>query len=1206
MIEVCAAMQYAHDREIVHRDLKPANIIVQPDGRPKVLDFGIARLAGAGADENEGGFSGTPHYAAPEQHQGRDRDFRSGESVDVYALGAILFEILAGKRLVNFPEGASLTDMRTAVIERSRPNLLEFLPDCPPALDALVAKSVRRDPADRYYSVSSLARALSRVAELCGGTEKPGAWTPAEGAMVPRTNWKLTKLLGAGSAGAVWAATHEELGQRRVFKFCENEEKARSLRREMTLYRLLKARVGRNEHFIQLHEVSLDEPPWYLMMEYTDASDLQSWATHELSRRPKLDVELCVEIIAQAAEALQTAHEAGILHRDIKPANLLVRSNDHNDAAVKTVHVLLADFGIGQIVADEILHGGTLAGFTYTATDLQRPALSGTVSYLAPEVPARGEATARADIYSLGLIFWRMVVGDFNATLGVNPLARVSDPLLREDLRRCLAVPEERWGSAGELAKSLRTLRRRARWRKIRRAAGAIALAAALATVVALNLAARRSRSLVLAQNQARAALNDLRDLHSINSREALFREMPKLGALDESLKRDFRDTAISILSLPVFTPVSLDTLALTDSDALSDGNDRILRKRTADGLLEITDLNSATRQTSVLKDSASVMTHLRVNARGRLVGGVMEDGRLSVWTGGDLAHAAPKQHIVIDGPINDGCYALTPASLSLSKCCVVAVARPDGAIDAYNTEKQENPPAHLFRKSTETARQFPDSSPVTMLSFASLPEGVLAAAGPESNLMLFWTVLDSKDGKLDRRYEGCVQHPAEIRCLRWNPRGREIATGAADGIIRFWRYTAAESTPQSTPLRSADLGEPIRDIAWSTDTTEVAVLLESGEIRVLDAQAPDQPSVVNLRQPNAMHVAFPGPNLLAAWGAGGCATWGDPNPCFAQRPVSFHPVSAQFDPQGGLLAACGEGICFFDPATLFLTGSFKTDSATTAFCWKEAVVYCDVPRWKLAKLRASDSPNRLSITGIEDPNFLGSFAGSADGRNLVSVDKQVIQPLDALKEKRGSAVKVETTPVLMAVSEQPGVSAWTDGKELSVCNHDSGNTTTLPMTGILGLSFAPNSTTLAARTAEGVNFVDPDSRRVAFCEIAAPGKGASPLAFSRDGRWLAVSGIFHQILIGRVPPLDSAWKQPDAAFRLVFSDPITLRCSSPSRIASLCWDFSGDCLACGTTNGWMQSWNLSLLRRNLRRWNIDWDASPLIERPSIVPITTY
>ena len=455
MAAVCDAVRSAHERRIVHRDLKPGNILVAEDGHPVVLDFGIARLAGAAADE-EGGFSGTPQYAAPEQHLGRDHDFRSGESVDVYALGAILFQILSGRKLFPFPKGATLSEMRRMVLESRLPRLSEVLSDCPPFLDEIAARALRRDPADRFYSMAAFGRALTRAAALIHRVEAPPPpWSPSPGAIIPGTGWRLKEKIGEGGAGQVWLGVHDQLLERRVFKFCDTEDKARTLKRELTLFRLLKERVGRNPHFVQLHEVSLDEPPWYLMMDYTDARDLDSWSAAQPGGLTGITEEVRLEIVAQVADALQAAHEAGILHRDIKPGNILVRSGDTNAG----IHVLIADFGIGQIVTNELLTLGTRLGFTRTVADLQR-SLSGTILYMAPEVIEGNPATARSDIYSLGVVLWQLLIGNLSAA--VDPAdwpARIADPLLREDLTRCLAgSPEKRWPGAGQLAASLRAL----------------------------------------------------------------------------------------------------------------------------------------------------------------------------------------------------------------------------------------------------------------------------------------------------------------------------------------------------------------------------------------------------------------------------------------------------------------------------------------------------------------------------------------------------------------------------------------------------------------------------------------------------------------------------------------------------------------------------------------------------------------------------
>jgi len=143
--DVCAAVQYAHQRLVVHRDIKPANILVDANGVPKLLDFGSAKLL-AGAEVTHTRFSiVTPAYASPEQLRGGPATTLS----DVYSLGAVLYQLIAGER----PFGDDLIT-RLRHEESSRVTLPKPLPG---DLDAIVRKALAPVPAERYSSVERLA-----------------------------------------------------------------------------------------------------------------------------------------------------------------------------------------------------------------------------------------------------------------------------------------------------------------------------------------------------------------------------------------------------------------------------------------------------------------------------------------------------------------------------------------------------------------------------------------------------------------------------------------------------------------------------------------------------------------------------------------------------------------------------------------------------------------------------------------------------------------------------------------------------------------------------------------------------------------------------------------------------------------------------------------------------------------------------------------
>jgi eukaryotic-like serine/threonine-protein kinase len=154
IIQACAGLGYAHRAGLVHCDVKPQNLLVTPDKRLKVTDFGIARaLATIQPDEKSDIVWGSPQYFAPEQASG---DAPSPAS-DVYSLGIILFELLTG----TLPfRGTSATDLAHLHLEAEPPLISELLPEVPPALEQILMKVLAKEPAQRYRTADQLGRVL--------------------------------------------------------------------------------------------------------------------------------------------------------------------------------------------------------------------------------------------------------------------------------------------------------------------------------------------------------------------------------------------------------------------------------------------------------------------------------------------------------------------------------------------------------------------------------------------------------------------------------------------------------------------------------------------------------------------------------------------------------------------------------------------------------------------------------------------------------------------------------------------------------------------------------------------------------------------------------------------------------------------------------------------------------------------------------------
>jgi len=156
--QLCQSLVAAHEQGVIHRDIKPQNLLLDATGMLKVMDFGIARLAGGSSGLTEVGMLvGTPSYMAPEQLLTETFD----ERIDLYAVGVVLFECLTGR--LPF-EANSAVALIAKLIREEPPAPASLNPEIPPALAALVLRLLSKEPEQRPATAAELGRLLGELA----------------------------------------------------------------------------------------------------------------------------------------------------------------------------------------------------------------------------------------------------------------------------------------------------------------------------------------------------------------------------------------------------------------------------------------------------------------------------------------------------------------------------------------------------------------------------------------------------------------------------------------------------------------------------------------------------------------------------------------------------------------------------------------------------------------------------------------------------------------------------------------------------------------------------------------------------------------------------------------------------------------------------------------------------------------------------------
>ncbi|MBI3180682.1 MAG: protein kinase [Myxococcales bacterium] len=518
IVPVCDALHYLHGRGLVHGHLRPANVFLTgPVSRPtpKLLDTGLTLFRGKrSVPVPSTVVLVAPEYLCPERILGA----RAGARSDVYGLGVLMFELLTGRPPFTSADPA---ETKRGHLGHAPP----ALPATCQRLAPVVYRCLAKDRARRYPDMASVRNALATIARelearprdvavgpqldaarFSTGSGPPPTGTraagpaasglpptgpraadaPASGAGPAKAtpsnelastesadslvvgepvgevlgSYELEDLLGQGGMGRVYLARHVKLGRRVALKVLKPELSSDPVHLRRFFQEARAVNRISHENIVEVHDF-IEEPREQGGRVYFVMELLRGRTLRELMKEGPLPVRRAVRIIRQACDALQAAHQVGVVHRDVKPDNVFLTERAGQKDFVKVL-----DFGVAK------LRGASEAG-AINATSAG--VVVGTPAYMSPEQALAEVVDHRADIYSLASVLYALLSGRppfVEVSLGrliARLVAQQPPPLpgstpageripegLRSVVSRCLSkMPSERLQTMAELSAEL-------------------------------------------------------------------------------------------------------------------------------------------------------------------------------------------------------------------------------------------------------------------------------------------------------------------------------------------------------------------------------------------------------------------------------------------------------------------------------------------------------------------------------------------------------------------------------------------------------------------------------------------------------------------------------------------------------------------------------------------------------------------------------
>lgn len=381
---LAAAVEHAHQQKIVHRDLKPANVLLVSAGplsaAVKITDFGLAKRLDpadpSGHSTTDGVVLGTASYMAPEQAAGRVREITA--AVDIYALGAILYELLTGRPPFRGETWGQTVELVLSA-EPARPTRLN--PAVPADLETICLKCLEKDASQRYPSARALADDLDRAR---AGQPIHAPRRTREDYLVrlaERDGYQLLGEIGRGPCGVVYRARAQTPPQQVAVKVFLAAV-ARTGWDDRIAAAMTEWAVLHHPHLVLPLKIGWWDDSPFVVTEYCPAACLHT----RLRGKPYAE-EAALLLLEKVAEVVSYLHRQGVVHGNLKASNILFAADE-----------------IPRLVDASAVSGLRLA---------EGPTRSDQWGALAPELvhtPAK-EPGLPADVYGLGVILYEMLTG---------------------------------------------------------------------------------------------------------------------------------------------------------------------------------------------------------------------------------------------------------------------------------------------------------------------------------------------------------------------------------------------------------------------------------------------------------------------------------------------------------------------------------------------------------------------------------------------------------------------------------------------------------------------------------------------------------------------------------------------------------------------------------------------------------------------------